>query len=98
MLRLNLSAENIRELGRYLADGICDVDAEEFGGELVDAALRDYDATGFERERVYRQSVGSFVIVQTGTAAERDAWDNAIERHWADVSGRAKQAVAQQNA
>ena len=95
-MKLNLATENWRETILNLIDRAEDqagvdssatdaADYDNFADEVAGDVLRDLTDSGFDYERSYSQSVGSFVIVQRGTDQEQEAFGAAL--------GKAKEAV-----
>ena len=87
MLKLRYKTEDWREA---LIDVVCQVESDldvefdmicydECADELCNDVLRRLDGAGVEYEQAYQQSVGSCVIVQSGTDSERAEFDRAFD-------------------
>jgi hypothetical protein len=93
-MKLLLNRETQRELALSLfgAANAPDGTLEEVGMDWTLAALEQVG----DFEHAYRQSVGAFVIFQSGTPEERDAWDAAIESCHATAQKQLDDSLLQQ--
>jgi len=86
-MKLRLDIEDWRE---QLLDAIDDAESEfrvvsdvtfynDAADQLCNGTLERLDAAGLTWARAHQQNVGSYVIFQDGTKAEREAFDAAVE-------------------
>lgn len=81
MLKLRLNTEDWREqiTGWTDCETLDEVQIDWAAERLQRDVLTRLADAGVDYERAYQQSVGTHVIVQAGTQAERGAFDAALE-------------------
>lgn len=80
MLKLRTNTEDWREqvIGWTDCESLDEVQIDDRAAALQRDVLNRLADAGVEYERAHQQSVGTHVIVQAGTPAERDAFDAAM--------------------